>query len=210
MVHMCKMIISPGIFFQFFKILIFWIGWGVKGQKAIQNDKKFCPLCSVSQESYILCLSFMVHPCKMIISPGICFHIFKILIVWAVKKAKDSPKWQKILSIVLHISGTIHHMTVIYGTHLQNDNIFSCVFHFFKFLIFWVHVGVKGQKMVQNYKKFCLSHSISQEPCIIWLSFMAQMCKMISPGVFFIFISKLLFLGSLGGRCVCLLGGGEW
>ena len=30
------------------------------------------------------------------------------------KREKKSPKWQKILSVALHISGTI----VIYGTHL--------------------------------------------------------------------------------------------
>ena len=28
------------------------------------------------------------------------------------------PKWQKILSVELPISGTIHHMIVIYGTHV--------------------------------------------------------------------------------------------
>ena len=72
-------------------------------------------------------------------------------------------------------------------THLQNDDIFRCFFfHFLKILISWFHRRVKGQKIVQNDKKFCLLCSISQEPCIIWLPFMVQMCKMIiSPGVFF-------------------------
>ena len=46
-------------------------------------------------------------------------------------------------------------------------------------MIFWVHRGVEGPKMVQNDKKFCLLHSISQEPYIIWLSFMVQMWKII-------------------------------
>ena len=55
------------------------------------------------------------------------------------------------------------HVILIYGT---------CVYYFFKILIFCVvrmgvgdggGVGVKGQKIVQNVKKFCLSHSISQE-----------------------------------------------
>ena len=46
------------------------------------------------------------------------------------------------------------------------------LFQFFKTLIFWVVRGLKVQKMVQNDKKFCLLHSISEEPCIIWLSFM--------------------------------------
>ena len=44
-------------------------------------------------------------------------------------------------------------MIVIYGTHVQNDNISRCFSHFFKMLIFWVVRGVKGQKMVQNEKK---------------------------------------------------------
>ena len=101
------------------------------------------------------------------------------------------------LSILL--SGTIHHMTVIYGRHLQNDNIFRCFFHFFKILIFWAYRGVKGQKMVQNDKTFCLLCSISQEPYIIWLSFMLQMCKMIiSQGVFFNF--KILILWVVGAE----------
>ena len=98
-------------------------------------------------------------------------------------------KGQKILSIALYTSGAIQHMTVIYGTHLENDNIFRCFFkNFLKIFIFWVHRQVKGQKMVQNDKKFCSLHSISQEPYLIWFSFMVEMCKMIiSPGVFFNF-----------------------
>ena len=51
-----------------------------------------------------------------------------------------------------------------------------------------VFSGVKGQKMAQNDKKFCLFCSISQEPYTIWSSFVVLMCKMIiSPGIFFIF-----------------------
>ena len=44
MVHMCKMIISLGVFFSFhfFKILIFWFHRGVKEQKTVQNDKNVC------------------------------------------------------------------------------------------------------------------------------------------------------------------------
>ena len=143
MVHWCKMIISLGVFFQFFKILIFQVVRGVKGQKMVQNDKKFCLSRFISQEPYIIWQSFMVHLCKMIIYPGVFFHFFQILIFWAVS-------------------------------------------------------GVKGQNMVQNDKKFCPSHSISQEPYIIWLSFMLDMCKMmISPGVFFIFF-KFWFFRLLG------------
>ena len=62
---------------------------------------------------------------------------------------------------------TIHHMIVIYDTHVQSYNISRCFFYFFKILIFWVVRRVKGQKMVQNDKKLCSSRSISQEPYII-------------------------------------------
>ena len=95
----------PGCFFQFFNILIFQVVRELKWEKTVQNDKKFCPSCFIYQEPYIIWLSFMVHMCKMIISPDL--------------------------------------------------------FHFYKILIFWVR-GVKRQKIVQNDRKFCLSHLIYQ------------------------------------------------
>ena len=63
-------------------------------------------------------------------------------------KAKNVPKWIKILSVALHISGTIHHMIFIYGTHM-------CFLHFFKILVFQVVSVVKGPKMAQNDNWFC-------------------------------------------------------
>ena len=123
-------------FFQFFKILIFRVVKGIKVQKIVQNDKKFCPSHFISQEPYIVWLSFMVHMCKMIISLGFFFQFFKILI-----------------------------FCVVFGLSF-----------------------VKGQKTVQNDKKFCVSCFISQEPYIIQLSFMVHLCKMIiSWGDCFIF-----------------------
>ena len=32
--------------------------------------------------------------------------------------SKNGLKWQKIMSVSLCISGTIHHMIVVYGTHV--------------------------------------------------------------------------------------------
>ena len=61
----------------------------------------------------------------------------------------------KIFSVTLHISGTIHYMIFISGTHVSDYNISSRVFHFFKILIFQVVRRVKGQKMAQNDKKLC-------------------------------------------------------
>ena len=145
---MVQMIISPGIFFSFFILSKFWFsrfpgrGWGKegrggssKGQKIVH--KKLCPLHLISKEPYIIWLSFMVHKCKLMISPGVFFQNFDF--------------------------------------------------------------SVKGHKMVQNEKRFCLFNTISQEPYIIWLSFVVGKCKMIiSPGVFFIF-SKFWFFGLLVG-----------
>ena len=65
------------MFFQFFKILIFWVVRGVKGQKMFQNDKTFCPLRWTSQEPYLMYLSFMVHVYEIVISPGIFFIFSK-------------------------------------------------------------------------------------------------------------------------------------
>ena len=47
------MIISPGVFFDFLKIVILWVVIGVKEQKMTHDDKKFCLLHSISKEQYI-------------------------------------------------------------------------------------------------------------------------------------------------------------
>ena len=59
----------------------------------------------------------MALMCKMIISPGVFFHFFKILIVRVkrAKRAKNSQKGLKIMYVALYISGTIHHMLVSCG-----------------------------------------------------------------------------------------------
>ena len=75
---------------------------------------------------------------------------------------------------------------------------YPCVKWYHQEFFFWVK-GVKGQKIAHNGKKLCLSHLISQEPYIIWLSFVVHKCKMtISPAVFLIF-SKSWFFGLSGG-----------
>ena len=136
----------------------------------------------ISQEQYRILSLFLVHLCKMIISPGrfLIFSNFWFFVLLVGKRAKSSPKWQKLLSVVLHVSGTIHYIIVIYGTLLYLQGCF----HLLKILIMWVVRGVKSQKMVQNEKKICVSHSISQVPYIIWFSFMVHMSKMMFSGVF--------------------------
>ena len=99
----------------------------------------------------------------MIISPGIFFIFSKFWFfgLLGVKKAKNSLKWQNILSVTLHIWRTIHHMTVC------KMIMPSGIFFFLFFLIFWVHSEVKGQNMAQNDKTLCLLHFIFQEPYIM-------------------------------------------
>ena len=57
----------------------------------------------------------------MMISPGFFLQFFEIFIFWAVSSVKGQKMAQddkKILSVALHVSGTMYHMVVIYGTLL--------------------------------------------------------------------------------------------
>ena len=101
--------------FWFFRLL-----GEVKVQKSVQNDKH-----SVSHAPYLRNHSsgdcHLCYTCvKWYISKWF-FDFFKILIfqvVMGLKVQKMVQNNKKILSITLHISGTIYHMTVIYGTHV--------------------------------------------------------------------------------------------
>ena len=108
------------VFFSFFFFLVFWAVSGAKGQKIAQNDKTFCLSCSISQESFVIWLSFMVHLCEIMIFPGLFFIFSKFWFsgLLAVERAKNGPKWEKIISVLLHISRNIHYMIFIYGTHV--------------------------------------------------------------------------------------------
>ena len=66
---------------------------------------------------------------------------------------------RKILSVALRISGGIHHMIMIFGTHAENDDIFRCFFSFVQYLDFpGCYVG-KRVKIAQNDRKFCAFYS---------------------------------------------------
>ena len=74
----------------------------------------------------------MVQMCILILSPGV-FVLF----------------FQKVPSVALDISETIHNMIVICGSQVQNDNMCRGFFYFFKILIFWIVRRVKGQKVAK-------------------------------------------------------------
>ena len=65
--------------------------------------------------------------CKIISSR--IFSIFLKILIFLVhkeggggggggEKAKNGPEWQKMISVALHISGTVHHMIVIYDANV--------------------------------------------------------------------------------------------
>ena len=78
LVHMCKIMTSPDFFFHFLKILIFWIVRGVKvknGQKWQRMMSIFLCIHLYGMELYLIWLCFLVHMCKIMISPT-SFYIF--------------------------------------------------------------------------------------------------------------------------------------
>ena len=49
-----------------------------------------------------------------------------------------------------HISGTVHHLTIIFDTHMYNGDIARIFYYFFETLIFWAIRRAEGQKIAQN------------------------------------------------------------
>ena len=100
-------------FFSFFQNFDFLCCW--RGKRA-KNSPKWQKIlsCLISQV-----LSFVVHKCKMIISPAICFISSKFWFVGLLGGSKGK-KWQKTLSFALYIPGTLHDLILIYG-------IYTCV-----------------------------------------------------------------------------------
>ena len=140
-------------------------------------------LHSIFQETCIIWLSFMVQRCKTIIFVGVFFFFFQ---------AKKWPKMIKILSWL--ISQEPYIIWLSFMLHICKL-ISSGVFFFLIFQNFDFLGQLKWQKMAQNDKKLCLSHSVSQELYIIQLWFLVHIFKMmISPAKFFIF-QNFDFLG---------------
>ena len=107
-------------FFHCSKILIFWVVRGIKGQKIAQNYKKVCGAWYLRNHTSYDHHLWYIRNCKMIISLGV-FLFFQNFDFWVVRRVKGQ-KWSKMTkkttSFGLYISGTIHHMILIYGTHI--------------------------------------------------------------------------------------------
>ena len=122
------------LFFYFFKILIFWVVRRVKGQKMAKNDKKLCPLHVLSQKPYIIWSLFMVQMCKRIISPGVFYLFFEVLIFW-VNNGVKRIKWPKMTK------------TCVCGTPYLSKHVFCCT------SLKWWHL----QTLFSFFSKFCFS-----------------------------------------------------
>ena len=136
-IHVCKMIISSGVFSIFLKILIFWVHRVVKkGKKQFRMRKNYLSR-SISQEPYIIWLPFMVQMCKMIIYPGVVFHCF--LGCQGVEKPKNGPKSWKFLSVTPYISGTIYDLHLWYTCMYKRIISPGIFLHFFQNFDIWDH-----------------------------------------------------------------------
>ena len=145
-----------------------------------------CCLWYISVKWYLPALFFIVSK----------FWFFRLL------RGSKGNKWPKMVknSVMTCISGTLHHIIFIFGTHLKKDNITRHLLHFLQILIFGVNSWEKSIKNDPNDKKLCLSHSISQEAYIIWSWFLVHMYKMMtSADAFLIFFSKFSFSRFLMG-----------
>ena len=114
----------------------------------VLNNKKFYLPRLVSQEPYIIWLTFMVHLHKMIISPG----VFSILKFWFFGLSGDwkGKKWLKMTKIcLLHV--IVQEPYISYDLHLWYTSMYKRIisphifFIFFKILIFQIVGEVEGQ-----------------------------------------------------------------
>ena len=115
------MIISPGALFIFPKFWFFGLLGGSKGKKGPKWQKKLCLSPLISQEPYIIWSSFIVNMWKRIISPGFSSHFFKILIFGINSGEKEQKVAQMTKNFICgtNISGSIHYMSVIFGTQVK-------------------------------------------------------------------------------------------
>ena len=173
-------------------------------QKMVWNDNKFCLLHFISQEPYIMWLSFMVHIFAIIISSLVLFIFPKIWFSGCTgcKRAKNGPEWQKIVFFAPYLRNHTSYLWFSFMVKMCTMIISPGVFFNFKILIIWFVRGLKGQKMAQNNKKFCLSHLIFQEAYIMWSSIMVHMMyeRIISLDIASIFFFKILIFRIIRGK----------
>ena len=104
-----------------------------------QNYKKVCLSHFISQERYIIWLSFMVLMCKMIVFLDVVFFFLKILIFWVVRGVKGQKmahNEKKFCLVSICITGTKPHIC-FWCTCVKWQFLQQFFFHFFKIGFFW-------------------------------------------------------------------------
>ena len=114
----------------------------------------------------------MVYICKMIIS-AVVFLFFQNLIfqVVSVAKGQNIAQNDKKFCLLHSISQELYIIGSSFMVHMCKTIISSGVFLFSFFQNFGFpgcQGGVKGQKMAQDDKKFCLSHLINSKNSVIF------------------------------------------
>ena len=118
---------------------IFGIISGGKRAKKTQNDKNFCLSHSVSQELYIIWLWFLVHMCKMMISPVCKFFYFSNFDFWGFK----GGKWAKNdLKLPISVCFPLYLRNCRSYQEFDND-IYSCFS-----LFFWERCNIVNIKII--------------------------------------------------------------
>ena len=115
-----------------------------------QNYKKVCLSHFISQERYIIWLSFMVLMCKMIIFLDVVFFFLKILIFWVVRGVKGQKmahNEKKFCLVSLCITGTKPQIC-FWCTCLKWQYLEQFFFSLFQNWIFLVFKGVGGSLTV--------------------------------------------------------------
>ena len=142
------------------------------------------------------------------------FHFFKVLISRVVSGGRGL-KWQKMVQNdkKLCLSPSIFQESNIWlvPNHMCPWCTYDCAFMvpmckmiissgvlliLLRILIFGINRGWMGKKWPSMRKNpVFLSHSVSQEPYIIWLRFLVYMGKMMTSPAIFIIFSKFWFFG---------------
>ena len=166
--------------------------------------RKICLSCSISQEPYILWLSFVLHKCIMSTSCGI-FSIFpKFWFSRLVGKGEKIAQNDKKCCLLHLISQELYITWPSLVVHKCKMVISPGIFLLYsKFWFFGLLGGSKGEKwpkMTKNLACCTLYLRISPKLYIIWSSFMVQICKRISPGVFSTFFPNFNFWGLVKGE----------
>ena len=93
LVHKCEMMTSLDAFLSFSKFWFSGLSAGEGGWRA-KNGPNLQKIISqsISQEPCLIWLCFLVHMCKMMISPAIFFSFFKILIFWVFQTLSINTK----------------------------------------------------------------------------------------------------------------------